>query len=101
MPGRHVTDRQMMLLMQHRPTDTVAVAAAKAPMSKATGHRIVKTPRLPSANKAPRSRRRLNPLGEIFGAVVVPMLQAAPGLRPIAVFEEVIRRHPELGTGIR
>ena len=87
--------------MQHRQTDTVAAAAAKASMSKATGHRIAKNPRLPSANTAPRGRRRPDPLGEIFDAVVVPMLQASPGLRPIAIFEEVVRRHPELGTGIR
>lgn len=101
MPGRHVTDHQMRLFMQHRQTDTVAVAAAKASMSKATAHRIAKRARLPSTSKAPRGRRRPDPLGEIFDAVVVPMLQAAPGLRPIAVFEEVIRRHPEFGTGIR
>ena len=101
MPGRHVTDHQMRLFMQHRQTDTVAVAAAKASMSKATAHRIAKRARLPSTSKAPRGRRRPDPLGEVFDAVVVPMLQAAPGLRPIAVFEEVVRRHPELGTGIR
>ena len=29
------------------------------------------------------------------------MLKAAPGLRPIAVFEEVLRRHPEMGAGVR
>ena len=29
------------------------------------------------------------------------MLRAAPGLRPIAVFEELCRRHPELGSGTR
>ncbi len=29
------------------------------------------------------------------------MLRAAPGLRPVAVFAEVVRRHPDLGTGIR
>jgi hypothetical protein len=29
------------------------------------------------------------------------MLVAAPGLRPIAIFDEMIRRHPELGSGIR
>jgi hypothetical protein len=29
------------------------------------------------------------------------MLQTAAGLRPIAIFEEMIRRHPELGGGIR
>ncbi|MGY4601540.1 hypothetical protein ACVWXL_009286 [Bradyrhizobium sp. GM22.5] len=27
--------------------------------------------------------------------------QAAPGLRPVAVFEEMLRRHPDLGSGIR
>ena len=29
------------------------------------------------------------------------MLEAAPGLRPIAVHEELRRRHPELGEGVR
>ena len=101
MPGRHVTDHQMRLFMQHRQTDTVAVAAAKASMSKATGHRIARNPRLPSTGKAPRSRRRPDPLAAVFEAEVVPMLRAAPGLRPVAVFEEVVRRHPDLGTGIR
>jgi len=100
-PGHHVTDHQMRLFMQHRQTNTVAVAAAKASMSRATGHRIAKKARLPSTSKVPRGRRRPDPLGEIFDAEVVPMLRAAPGLRPVAVFEEVVRRHPELGSGIR
>src|SRR5258708_28695964 len=29
------------------------------------------------------------------------MLEAAPGLRPIAIFEEMQRRHPELPEGVR
>lgn len=29
------------------------------------------------------------------------MLKAAPGVRPVAIFEEILRRHPELGAGIR
>ena len=29
------------------------------------------------------------------------MLEAAPGLRPVAIFEEMLRRHPDLGAGIR
>jgi hypothetical protein len=29
------------------------------------------------------------------------MLRGAPGLRPVAIFEELLRRHPELGAGIR
>ncbi len=56
-PGHHVTDHQMRLFMQHRQTDTVAVAAAKASMSRATGHRIAKKARLPSTSKVLRGRR--------------------------------------------
>ena len=29
------------------------------------------------------------------------MLKAAPGLRPVTIFEELLRRHPDLGDGIR
>jgi len=100
-PGRHVTDHQMRLFMQFRQTDTVAVAAAKASMSRATGYRIARDPRLPSMRQAPRGRRRPDPLGELFEAEIVPMLTSAPGLRPIAIFEEIVRRHPDLGSGIR
>ncbi len=81
MPGRHVTDHQMRLFMKFRQTDTTAVAAAKASISTATAYRIEKDPRLPSQKKAPRERRRPDPLADIFDAEIVPMLQAAPGIR--------------------
>jgi len=29
------------------------------------------------------------------------MLKASPGLRPVAILEELLRRHPDLGPGIR
>jgi len=100
-PGRHVTDHQMRLYMKLRQTNTTGVAAAKASISIATAYRIEKDPRLPSRKKGPRERRRPDPLAGIFEAEIVPMLQAAPGLRPVAIFEEMMRRHPELGDGIR
>ena len=31
----------------------------------------------------------------------MPILEAAPGLQPVAIFEEVLQRHPELGAGVR
>ena len=31
----------------------------------------------------------------------MPMLQAAPGIRVVAIFEEICRRHPQLATGVR
>src|SRR3954451_11582830 len=101
LPGRHVTDHQMRLFMQFRQTDPVAVAAAKASMSAATGYRLAHDPRLPSMKKAVRGRRRPDPRGSLFETEIVPMLKAGPGLRPIAIVEEMVRRHPQLGTGIR
>lgn len=101
MPGRHVTDHQMRLYMKLRQTTPTTVAAAKASISIATAYRIEANPRLPSRKRGPRDRRRPDPLADIFEAEVVPMLKAAPGLRAIAIFEEMMRRHPELGGGIR
>jgi len=101
MPGRHVTDQQMRLFMTLNKTHSVPVAAAKSGISPATGYRIKADPVLPSQKKASRGRRRPDPLADIFDEEVVPMLQDCPGIRPIAVFEEVQRRHPELGTGFR
>jgi len=87
--------------MNFRQTNSPPVAAAKASFSASTAYRIEHDPRLPSQKKAPRERRRPDPLAGMFEAEVVPMLQASPGLRPVAVFEEMLRRHPELGAGIR
>ena len=32
---------------------------------------------------------------------MVPLLKSTPGLRPVAIFDEIRRRHPEIGVGIR
>ncbi|PVA08883.1 IS21 family transposase [Pelagivirga sediminicola] len=101
MPGRHVTDHQMRLFMTLKQTHSVPVAAAKAGISQATGYRISSNPILPTQKKSPRSRRRPDPLADIFDAEVVPLLKSSPGLRPVAIFEELLRRHSELNPGIR
>jgi Mu transposase-like protein len=100
-PGRRVTDHQMRLFMKHRTNAPIPVAAARAGFSAATGYRISQDPRPPSEKRVPRERRRPDPLAAVFDTEVVPMLEACPGLRPIAVFEELMRRHPELGLGVR
>ncbi len=87
--------------MKFRKTETIVIAAAKASISAATAYRIEQDPRLPSAKKGPRERRRPDPLSAVFEQEVVPMLAAAPGLRPVAIYEEIVRRHPELGQGVR
>lgn len=87
--------------MTLRKTHPVAVAAAKAGISQATGYRLQADPALPSQKQAPRGRRRPDPLAEIFDAEVVPLLQSSPGIRPVAVLEELLRRHPTLSPGVR
>ena len=76
--------------MKHRQSDTLPVAAAKAGISRATAYRLLKDGRLPSQRAEPRGRRRPDPLAEIFDAEIVPLLQAAPGLRAVAIFEEML-----------
>jgi hypothetical protein len=67
----------------------------------ATADRIEQDHRFASQKKAPRERRRRDPLAAFWDSEVVPLLKSAPGLRPIAVFDEIRRRHAEIGAGIR
>jgi hypothetical protein len=101
MPGRHINDHQMRLYMKSRLTVKKPAAAAQAAISLRTAYRIENDPRLPSQTEQRRGRRRPDPLITIFDAEIVPMLKAAPDLRPIAVFEEMQRRHPELPDAVR
>src|ERR1700712_4369172 len=101
LPGRHVTDHQMRLYMKFRQIDSPSVAAAKASISPATAYRFEHDHRLPSHNPQIRGRRRPDPLADFFDTEIVPMLKAAPGLRAVAIFEEMQRRHPDLSAGVR
>src|SRR5450631_1497246 len=91
----------MRLYMTYRHSKDATVAAAKSGFSRATGYRIADDPRLPSRKKAPRGRRRPDPLADVWDSEIVPILKATPGIRAIAVLDEIRRRHPEIGPGIR
>lgn len=91
----------MMLYKSFRRTKPVPIVAAKAGFSTASAYRIEQDPRPPSQRTPPRERRRPDPLAGIWDSEVVPLLRASPGLRPIALYEEMPRRHPGLGAGIR
>lgn len=87
--------------MKFRQTDAPPVAAAKASISTATAYRFERDRRLPSHQDQTRGRRRPDPLADFFDIEIVPMLKAAPGLRAVAIFEEMQRRHPDLSAGVR
>jgi hypothetical protein len=40
-------------------------------------------------------------LAEVWDGEIVPILKSAPGIRAIAVLDEIRRRHPEISAGIR
>src|SRR5947209_9797985 len=91
----------MRLYMHYRRTHETTIAGAKAGFSRATGYRIENDQRLPSQKKAPRGRRRPDPLAEVWDSEIVPILKSAPGIRAIAVLDEIRRRHPQISAGIR
>jgi hypothetical protein len=101
LPGLHITNPQMRLYMRFRQTDAPVAAAAKAGFSVASAYRIEADPQLPSQKTRPRRRRRPDPLAGVWEGEIVPLLEASPGLRVVAIFEELCRRHPELGAGVR
>jgi hypothetical protein len=87
--------------MKSRQTNGPAIAAAKAGFSPATAYRLEADPRLPSQKQKQRGRRRPDPLAGVWEGEIVPMLEAAPGVRAVAIFEEICRRHPALAAGVR
>ena len=85
--------------MIHRKKDRPALAAARSGFS--TAYRIEADSGRPSEKRKPRGRRRRDPLAGIFEEEIVPLLEASPGLRAVALYEEMMRRHPELHHGVR
>lgn len=82
-PGHQATDNQMRSFMNHRKSHSTEAAAAKAGCSARSGYRIKRDPTLPSQKKAPRGRRRPDPLAGIFEEEVVPTLEGDSGIRAL------------------
>ena len=103
MPGSHVNDQQVRIYMRLRIDHMQVTAAAKAGISVATARRIEHDPRPPGTKRGPRPyRTRPDPLAGHWDEVVVPLLQAAPGLRPVTILGELARRCPEqIGPSVR
>lgn len=71
--------------MKFRQTDAPPVAAAKASFSEATAYRFEHNWRLPPDKIKVRDRRRPDPLTATFETQIVPMLEALPDLRLVAI----------------
>ena len=95
MPGSRITDLQMNKYKDLRRKHTQETAAAKSGISLSSARRVEAGALLPSQRPARSWRTRADPLREVWGAEVVPMLEGAPTLMGITVLEELQRRHPE------
>ena len=88
--------------MKLKLTHSIENAAVKSGFSRDTGYRINQDARLASQkNTVRRGRRRPDPLAGIFDEHVVPMLENCPNLRAVSVYEELMRRIPQLDPGVR
>jgi hypothetical protein len=94
MPGKRITDHQVHKFKQHRNTLTQVAAAAKSGISERSARRIESADALPSQRPGRTWRTRDDPLAEVWGAEVVPLLKVDSQLNAVTLLEELQRRHP-------
>jgi len=81
--------------MKFRPDHLQYIAAAKAGFSERTARRIETNRHSALPPNAVRSRQGPDPFDGLWDSEIRPMLETHPGLRPVAVLEEMQRRHPD------
>ena len=101
MPGKKITDHQVLKYKEHRNKLTQSAAAAKAGISERSARRVEGSDALPS-QRQPRSwRTRQDPLADVWDAEVVPLLRADAQLNAVTLLEELQRRYPgAYGAGV-
>jgi len=101
MPGKRVTDHQVLKYKEHRKRLTQVASAAKAGISERSARRIERSDALPSQSPSRSWRTRQDPLAAVWDAEVVPLLRADAQLNAITLLEELQRRHPgEYGASV-
>jgi hypothetical protein len=94
MPGKRITDHQVLKFKQDRNKLSQVAAAARSGISERSARRIEAADALPS-QRPPRSwRTRDDPLVDVWDAEVVPLLKVDAGLNAVTLLEELQRRHP-------
>ncbi len=94
MPGKRITDHQVLKFKAQRRTRTQSAAAAKAGISERSARRIESLESLPSQRPPRQWRTGPDPLAAVWEAELVPLLQTSPHLSAVTLLEELQRRHP-------
>lgn len=95
MPGKRITDLQVIKYKTLRGEHSQEAAAAKSGISVASARRVEAATVLPSQRPPRHWRTRADPLAAVWDTEVVPMLEGAPSLMAVTLLEELQRRHPE------
>jgi transposase InsO family protein len=94
MPGKRITDHQVLKYKAERRTHSQAGAAAKAGISERSARRLDPVESLPSQRPQRQWRTRPDPLAEVWEPELLPLLQANPQLNAVTLLEELQRRRP-------
>ncbi len=95
MPGLMITARQVRRYMERkRKGDSQAVAAAKSGFSERTARRVESGEVVPGQRAARHWRTRVDPLGEVWDELILPMLREVPYLRATTIIEQINLDHP-------
>ncbi len=96
MSGKHITDQQVRLYMNERKLGQTQLAAAvKSGLSERSGRRIDSGELSTESNPKREWRTRKDPLADIWGSVLVPLLEDNPELLPFTLFEYLSDNYPE------
>ncbi|HVA34047.1 MAG TPA: IS21 family transposase, partial [Candidatus Baltobacteraceae bacterium] len=94
MPGKRITDLQVLRYKAQRRTHIQAAAAAQAGISERSARRIEGHDSLPSQRPPRQWRTRPDPLAGVWEAELLPLLQGSPHLSAVTLLEELQRRYP-------
>ncbi len=94
MPGKRITDFQVLKYKGQHRTQSQAAAAARAGISERSARRIESSDALPSQRPQRSWRTREDPLAEVWESELLPLLLKSPNLSGVTLLEELQRRHP-------
>ena len=101
MPGKKITDHQVLKYKHHRNTHTQVAAAARTGISERSARRIDDADCLPSQRLGRSWRTREDPLSSVWDSEVIPLLRTDVLLNAVTLLEELQRRHPgQYDTGV-
>ncbi len=94
MPGKRMTDHQVLEVNAQRRTRTQGAAAAKAGISERSARRLESLESASVTAPARHWRARNDSLAQVWEPELLPLLRQSPQLSAVTLVEELQRRHP-------